>query len=96
MPNADLLLNEAERLDNVPPIPAVHAVLIVVFGSTKAELPLLLQAQCAGMSDLVPWRVVVVDSLPYDDLAARLTQQGWTRVQVREALPPSYYFHLES
>lgn len=96
MPNAELIFNEAERLDNAPPIPAAHAVLVVVFGSTKAELPLLLQAQCAGVSDLVPWRVVVVDSLPYDDLVARLTQQGWTRAQVQEALPPAHYFHLGS
>lgn len=96
MPNAEIILNEAEPLNDAPPIPAVHAVLGVVFGSTKAELPLLLEAQCAGVSDLVPWRVVVVDSLPYDGLVARLIQQGWTRAQVREALPPAHYFQLES
>ena len=96
METVDLVLNEAERLNSVPRIPAAHAVLIVVSGSTMAELPLILRAQCDVVSDRVPWTVVVVDSLPYDDLVARLMQQGWTRAQVQEALPPSHYFPLPS
>ena len=83
MPNADLVLNEAERLDNAPPIPAAHAVLVVVWGSTKAELPLLLQAQenalirrlfGAGVGE---YRYYFTDGIT-PEAAARLQALGFT------------------
>lgn len=96
MPNAELIVNDAAVLDPTPQMPAVHAVLEVVFGTTMAELLLVQHAQLAGAAHLVPWRGLVVDSLPYDDLVTRLVQNGWTRHQVTTAIPQSHYFHLTS
>jgi hypothetical protein len=77
-------------------IPEVHAIFIVVSGSTMAELPLQLEAQKLGTSDIVPYRIVVIDSLPYEDLVNRLQQLNWTREQVTKAIPRANYFQLPS
>src|SRR5438874_7945714 len=77
-------------------IPEVHPVMVSTFGSIPAELHLVVYAQLGGSPDLVPWRGVAVDSLPYEDLMARMVQNGWTENQVTEALPRSHYFHLTS
>lgn len=96
MTNGELIVNDAEKIDHSPHMPAVHPVLEVVFGTTMAELLLVQHAQLAGLPHLVPWRGLLVDSLPYEDLVARLVQNGWTRKQVEEAIPRSHYFHLTS
>lgn len=88
MSETTLLINDATPLEHGTHIPEVHAVLEVIFGSTMAELLLVQHAQLAGLPDLVPWRGVVIDSLPYDDLVARLAQNGWGKHQVAEAIPP--------
>jgi hypothetical protein len=77
-------------------IQGVHPVLIVTFGSTPAEIHPILQAQLDDAPDLVPWRGVAIDSLPYEDIESRMVQSGWTKSQVAEALPRSHYFHLTS
>jgi hypothetical protein len=77
-------------------MPEVHPVFNMCIGSTMAELPLVLDVQLAGMTDLVPTRSVVVDSLERADLMARLQQNGWSTAQIDAAVPPSHYFHLIS
>jgi hypothetical protein len=76
--------------------PEVHAVFVVIVGSTMAELALQLEAQKLGTSDIVPHMVVVIDSLPYEDLVNRLLQLNWTREQVAKAIPRANYFQLPS
>jgi hypothetical protein len=77
-------------------IPEVHPVLIVISGTTLAELAVVLASQNLDVSDSVPYRVVVIDSLPYEDIVNRLVQNNWTREQVLAALPRANYFHLAS
>src|SRR5258708_35414301 len=76
--------------------PEVHAVFIAVVGSTLAELPLVVKTQTDGDASQVPFAIVVVDSLPYEDLKNRLIQNGWSPRQVDEAIPRSHYFQLPS
>jgi hypothetical protein len=77
-------------------IPEAHPVFGVIVGSTLAELPLILKAQSEVRSDQVPNRLVVIDSLPYEDLRTRMIQGGWTPEQFEQALPRSSFFHLTS
>lgn len=91
-----LVMNETETVDDDTNIPQVHPILVVVIGTSQAELLPILDKQLEGMKDLAPWRGVVVDSLPYDDLATRLAQNGWTRDQVEKTIPRSHYLQLTS
>ncbi len=96
MDNHSMVVNEFERVDNEVNIPAVHPVLVVIFGTTMAELLVVLHTQLEGMQDLVPWRGVLVDSLLYEEVITRLVQNSWPREQVMEAIPRSHFFHLTS
>jgi hypothetical protein len=91
-----LVMNEADMVNDDTNIPQVHPILVVSIGTTQAELLPILDKQLEGMKDLAPWRGVVVDSLPYDDLLTRLAQNGWTRDQVEETIPRSHYLQLIS
>lgn len=87
---------ELEGSNDGAGIPEVHPVLIVVIGSTMAELAPLLEAQNLGVSDIVPHRVVVIDSLPYEDFVNRVMQGNWTKEQVLKTIPRAHYLHLSN
>lgn len=75
-------------------IPEAHPVIAVLVGTTLSELALVLKAHENSLVELVPHRVVVVDSLPYEDMRTRLVQAGWSMQQVEAAIPRAAYFHL--
>lgn len=96
MNSNDLVINDFEKVDDSLNIPEAHPVLVTIFGTTMAELAVVLYAQNDGMPNLVPWRVLVVDSLQYQDVVTRLVQNGYTEKQVEAAIPRSHYFSLTS
>lgn len=96
MNNNDLVINDSEKLDDSLNIPEAHPVLVITFGTTMAELAVVLHAQNNGMPNLVPWRVLAVDSLQYQGVVTQLVQNGYTEKQVAAAIPRSHYFHLTS
>lgn len=96
MNNNSLIMNGFQQVDDDLNIPEAHPILVVGFGTTMAELLVMLHALLKGISDVVPWLAVVVDSLTYEELVIRLVQNGYTEKQVQDAIPRSHYFHLTS
>ena len=92
--NGERLTINGETTDNSSNIIEAHPVMIAIFGTTKIELPLVLKAQAIGMKDVTPWRCICVDSMAYEDVVTRLTQNCWTTNQVMETIPRSHYFQL--
>jgi hypothetical protein len=86
----------AEDLAANCPIPEAHPMATVLVGTTLAELAPVLKSQSDAYAKLVPRCVLVVDSLPYEDMRTRLVQAGWTAQQVEDAIPRSSYFQLTS
>jgi len=94
--NENFVLNESQQVNDDLNIIQAHPVLIVIFGTTEAEVPVVLDAQLEGTQGLVPRRALVVDSLAYEEVVTRLVQNGYTEKQVQQSLPRSHYFHLTS
>ena len=82
--------------DTPRPIFEVHPVLILVVGTTMAEMLMLLDTIHPDKTTLGPHRSIVVDSLPYKDFVVRLTQSGYAEEHVRRVIPLGHYFHLRS
>ncbi len=89
-----LILNETRRIDDEAAAANVHPVLIVTCGSTSSELAVILHGQHLSEHDVVPYRVLAVDSLPYEHLITRLEQAGYPRDLAEAALPRRNYFEL--
>lgn len=71
-----------------------HPVLVMAVGTTMAELGLVLKSQTTCCSNVVPWYFVCVDSMSYGYVMKRLQQEGWSKEQIEEAIPPSHFFEL--
>jgi tubulin-like protein len=89
-----LIVNENRRIDDEAFAANVHPVLIVTCGSTPAELAVILHSQRQSEHDLVPYRALAVDSLPYEHLITRMEQAGYPRELAEAALPRNHYFEL--
>lgn len=94
--NQSFSVNEFINADNTEQIqaPEVHPLLVVCIGSTKAEAIIILHQQKG--KETLPHRFLVIDTLPYEDLVARLIQRGYTRQQIADAIPQSHYFELSN
>jgi len=65
-------------------IPRVHPVLIVLLGSTEAELGLVLHVEVQSDREaIVPNRCILSDSMPYENVVNRLVQNGWSKELLR-------------
>lgn len=85
--HGDLLTTETR-------IPKVHPLLVVTIGTTMAELALLVHSQISSISDPVPMRLIVIDSLTYPDLLNRLVSGGRTEKEVENAIPRSQFLQV--
>jgi len=72
----------------------VSAILLITIGTRMTELAPALAAHLAGVPDQVPWRLICIDTIPYDNVISRLVDSGWSERQAREALPRSHYLEL--
>lgn len=94
MKDNSFVVDEFDNVNHNQNIPEAHPILVIIFGTTMAEISVVLKAQVEGASNLVPFRFLVVDSLTYKDVMTRLLQNGYTEEQIEAAIPRSQYFHL--
>lgn len=93
---SSLTFDELPLPANTSETPEVNPVLILLMGSTSAELAISVYNQRLSRADTVPHRVIVVDSLPYGNLVARFEQLGYSHELIEAALPRANYFELSN
>lgn len=86
---------EAINTNEGHPVEA-HPVLITFIGSTMAEEGPLVFSKMRGQTNLVPYKLLFIDSLPLEDLITRIVQNGWKRNQVEETITKDNYLQLKS
>jgi hypothetical protein len=74
--------------------PRAHAVLGVTLGSTPAVLISLIEQGEGASGERVPFRLIAIDSLKYDQLIERIGESGYSRARAKKLLPKENYFHL--